>query len=174
MGFLPAGMGSSSKVGSGVFAECSSSWEHLHQLLCWICHGKCFDLSVHLDGTRQARCPQVMAHALRTRARRHLAPVPLVPGILVAWERLAYGELPGTRAYTSACQLSSAKRITAPLSDVSMLAIGKQLHKQQEWPGAPRSCPCNFLIVGGCLQEQSQGMTQTSHSCSVSEAAENR
>lgn len=32
-GFLPARMGSPGKVGSGVFAGCSSSWEHLHQAL---------------------------------------------------------------------------------------------------------------------------------------------
>lgn len=74
----------------------------------------------------------------------------------MAWERLAYEELSGTRADTPACQLSSAKRITAPLSDVSVLTIGKQLHEQQEWPGVPRSSPHRFLIVGGCLQEQSK------------------
>lgn len=106
--------------------------------------------------------------------QRHnsLAPVPLLPGILLAWGRLAYGELPGTRAHTPTRRLSRAKRITAPFSDVNVLARGKQPHEQQEWLGAPRSFPHHFLIVGGCLQEQSQGMTQTSHPCSASEAAE--
>lgn len=162
-GFLPAGMGSPSKVGSGVFAERSSSREHLHQLLCWIRHGMSFGLRVNPDGTGQARCPQAMAHR-----RERLAPVPLLAGILLSWERLAYGEATWHTCTLPHTQLSWAKRIPAPFSDGNVLTGGEQ----QEWPGAPRSFLHHFLIMGSCLQEQSQGMTQTPHPRSASEAAQ--
>lgn len=73
-GFLPAGVRSPSKVGCGVFAECSSSCEHLHQLLCWICQGKSFGLSVNRDGTRQARCSPGGGSCLEDQRHDSLAP----------------------------------------------------------------------------------------------------
>ena len=87
-----------------------------------------------------------------------------------------YGELPaqpGMHARTPVCRLSWAKRITAPLCDVTVAAVVRQSHEWRGWRSEllPTLVPSHGKLRMGA-EPRDDLSVRASHPCSVSEAAE--